>query len=221
MISAGNYRAVLMDCQMPIMDGYEATGEIRRREYAATSDGITPHLPVIAMTAAALPDDRERCLAAGMDDYVTKPIRLDELTAALARWVPDEAPIELAAEEPGDVPVERAIRDRFDELLGGQPGGEAVRAQLVDSFLKRTPVYLADLVEAVEEGDAAALARGAHAFRGVAANLGAAALAEVCAMLELAGQNSELAGTQDLLAQVTAEHETVRRAMDSIRADVQ
>ena len=83
---SGRYDAVLMDCQMPEMDGYEATAAIRQLE------GSESHLPIIAMTAAAMDGDRERCMAAGMDDFITKPVRLEAVSTVLERWVAEPEP---------------------------------------------------------------------------------------------------------------------------------
>ena len=89
--SHGNYDLVLMDCQMPVMDGYQATGCIRERERSATTVDAPAHIPVIALTADAIGGTRERCLAAGMDDYLTKPFTKETLRAALDRWLPHDA----------------------------------------------------------------------------------------------------------------------------------
>jgi CheY-like chemotaxis protein len=105
------FDAVLMDCQMPVLDGYAATLELRRRE--AVSGG---HTPVIAMTAHVMAGDRERCLAAGMDDYVAKPLRRDELSAVLRRWIPDSEP-----PPPKQKPKPKARSRRADQTDAAGP----------------------------------------------------------------------------------------------------
>jgi signal transduction histidine kinase/CheY-like chemotaxis protein/HPt (histidine-containing phosphotransfer) domain-containing protein len=175
MLAAGDYELVFMDCQMPEMDGYQATGAIR-----AAEEGRDEHLPVVAMTAHALKGDRERCLAAGMDDYLSKPLRPHELDAVLERWLgaaPRPAAPVLAAAD-GDALVDearmRVFRDDYPEIV----------EQLVDLFVDSTPPLLDDLRGAGERGDAEALRRAAHKLKGSCQNIGASRLAELAAQIE-------------------------------------
>ena len=178
----GRYDLVLMDCQMPELDGLEATRLIRRQERAQR---LTP-VAIIALTASATENDRQACFAAGMDDYLVKPITAETLAAVLTRWlspaaangVPDRAP---TPDDSGEL----IDQDRFAEirdLLG--PGLTA----LVDAFDELGRTAVEDMGEALKQGDRAALARAAHRLKGSAANLGAARLAGLCAELENAVQ---------------------------------
>jgi two-component system, sensor histidine kinase and response regulator len=176
-LAAGHYDLVFMDCQMPEMDGYQATGEIR-----AAEQGGDERLPVVAMTAHALKGDRERCLAAGMDDYLSKPLRPNELDAVLERWLgaaparPAAAPAP-AAEAGGALVDEermRVFRDDYPEIV----------EQLVDLFVDSTPPLLADLRRAVADGDGEAVRRAAHKLKGSCQNIGAARLAGLAAAIE-------------------------------------
>ncbi len=151
-LSRTPYAAVLMDCQMPTMDGYEATAEIRKRE------GDTRHIPIIAMTAHALQGEREKCLAAGMDDYISKPVRAEELEAVLERWIPQVA---LCAEADfskingtaaSDDTIDHNVLARLRELQ--QEGKPDVLNSLIEIFLGDTPSKLAALREAVAQGEA-------------------------------------------------------------------
>ncbi|MXM64776.1 response regulator [Streptomyces sp. HUCO-GS316] len=170
---ANAYQAVLMDCQMPGMDGYTATRELRRREA-----GTHTHLPVIAMTAGALAEDRERCLAAGMDDYVSKPVSADALDQALTRWVQPPQP-------EADDALQVSIEQRLTELRGdGTPAEDELVDRLVDHFLARAPEMTGALFHALDRQDAPKIAEQAHSLKGAAGNIGSENLAGCCEELE-------------------------------------
>src|SRR5205085_6003442 len=150
------YDLVLMDCQMPEMDGYAATAAIRRRE---REQGMAPRrTPIVAMTAHALEGDAEKCLAAGMDDYIPKPVTVQRLEAVLTRWRPQTGPG--PPEEAVDARILAALRDLQGE---GRPD---ILAELSAVYLRETPPRLATLHAAVAHADAGALRRAAHSPTG-------------------------------------------------------
>jgi CheY-like chemotaxis protein len=188
------YTAVLMDCQMPEMDGYAASAEIRRRE------GATRHTPIIGLTASAMKGDRERCLAAGMDDYLSKPVRGEELDAMLRHQLgaAGATAVSLPSTPPAAAPAASPVVID-DALLAGI--GPAVLATVLQIFLKETPVQLAAVRAAAAQGDGPALVAVAHRLRGEAAALGARELQACCAAIEeLAGAGTTVAAGERVAA---------------------
>ena len=188
------YAAVLMDCQMPELDGYEATAEIRRREHGRA------RLPVIAMTANSMAGDREKCLAAGMDDYVSKPLRPDMLRSALARCL--TSPPEHSASA-GARPRER------DEITGNLID-EATLADLrelaADDLHELVELYVNDaaaqallLIQALERDDCPSAAASAHRLKGASATIGAALVSAIAAELETRAMAADAAGAAELI----------------------
>ena len=204
--TGGAYGVVLMDCRLPGLDGYQATAEIRRRE------GAGRHVPIVAMTASASQGDRDRCLAAGMDDYLAKPVLVGDLDAVLARWLPDTA----AA---GAAPAAEAIdRDRLAARMELDQDGQGSRllTRLAAAFLAGAPADLAGLRAAVERGDAAAVGNVAHHLKGAAATLGSGAVVDLCEDLELLAGADALGSAGDLLGRLEAELDRVRDALAAI-----
>ncbi len=195
---------VLMDCQMPEMDGFEATAAIR---VAEEHTGL--HLPIVALTANALQGDAARCLQAGMDDYLAKPVKLDELRATIERWVTLPATMPQTAAALEALPVEMAVLDHamLDELRGLQEEGMPdLLSELVELFMAEAPPLISTLRTAIATGDAAALRVAAHTLKGCSGNLGAVVLAAECKKLEELSRSGALDGAQLDLAAVEREY---------------
>ena len=202
------YQAILMDCQMPVHDGYEATSQIRHQQ------GVDTHTPIIAVTASAMKADRQRCLAAGMDDYLPKPLSLKALAAVLDRWVL-VGPIPRAANKLDSDPSEPALNAESVARLVGLGGatGEDFMQQLATLFLADADGRVTALGKALDADDGAAVALSAHALRGASANLGANHLASLCATMENGGVAGDLGGSGQLLKKIEAELGRVRLAL--------
>jgi PAS domain S-box-containing protein len=192
------YDIVLMDCHMPELDGYEATAAIRQRE------GDSKHTWIIAMTANAMAEDRQDCLAAGMDDYVSKPVSLRDLEAALNR-----ASRTLAAPsaiDPGSLEALRALRDEH---------GQSMLHGLIMKFIDDAPAAIGGLRAAVERGNPRAAALLAHGLKGACGHFGAHRLRELCGETERAGKAGQTEALVSLLAQTDAELQRVVAALAS------
>ncbi len=232
-LAKGHYAAILMDCQMPVMDGFETTKHIREREASKTvsraesqasisgsgSSSSQPHMPIIAVTANAMQGDRERCLAAGMDDYLSKPIKLDELRNALARWA-TALPKETAATTPRPEPsTTDATRGIFDPAKMYQNIGNdnELFGQLVRLFLDRHQTMLADIRTALADANSSAVERTAHTFKGTAGNLCASEVGLTASRLEAVGRLHALHDAPPVYAQLEVEVERLVRVLESYR----
>jgi signal transduction histidine kinase/DNA-binding response OmpR family regulator/HPt (histidine-containing phosphotransfer) domain-containing protein len=249
------YDVVLMDCQMPEMDGFEATRRIRELEQErATSEvqqsssdlsisNLEPlrHLPIVAVTAHAITGDRERCLAAGMDDYLSKPFMQDQLQALLLRWLPssgnDTAPkserstFDVRHSDPGLPPLTLDLRssilprDSYVEVPTidprawesirslQRPGHPDMLCKVIGKYLTSSQQLIETMRMAVPQQDAAALHRTAHSLKSSSATLGALRLAALCKEAEAMGRANTLKGMSSLWEQLEAEYTVVHDAL--------
>lgn len=235
-LAAADYELVLMDCQMPRMDGYTAT----RRWRALEGERATRALPIIAMTANAMAGDREKCLAAGMNDYLSKPLSRPRLEQALLRWlVPvDMAPALLPPSAEGDnavadigmpgedasLAVERdaslpssaldknVLREMLD-VMGGDFG------LLVRVYLEETPSRLGELENAAHRGDSGSMIAIAHTLKSSSANLGALGLADLARRIEEDLRTSPDMPVADQVVQIRREYERVAAEFAALEAD--
>jgi len=200
---------VLMDCEMPEMDGYEATRRVRDPQTGA----LNPRIPIVAVTASAMPGDRERCIRAGMDDYLSKPIEPDELAQVLAKWL---GSTRHAGDGGNPQPAAPAPAESvFDEagLLKHLMGNRPLADRLVRAFLNDIPSQLEMLRKQLEGGDAPSARRQAHTIKGAAANLSAGRLRAAALEAEEAAKAGQLANLAALLPAVEHEFERVKAVM--------
>ena len=209
-IEAAQYDLVLMDCQMPVLDGYGATRRWREIEQARRA---THRLPIVAMTANAMAGDRQKCLDAGMDDYLPKPVTKGELERCIERWrgaslaVPETLPPleETAVRSP---PVlDDSVLDELREVLGDEVD------KIVQVYLEDAPRLIAQLERAAVGNDPIALRVAAHTLKSSSANVGARTLSDAARDLEHGARDGTLGQPEALVARIVTEFAQVRRAL--------
>jgi signal transduction histidine kinase/CheY-like chemotaxis protein/HPt (histidine-containing phosphotransfer) domain-containing protein len=194
------YSTILMDCRMPEMDGYTAATTIRQSRSASR------HIPIIALTADVVSDARVKALAAGMNDYITKPIKADELARALERWVPTPAQIDLQ-----NVSIQPSLDDEvFQSLKELESCAPGLSRKVVNAFLEDTPRRLEDIEQALLAHSAEKLSRVAHTLRGSSSNLGARAFVQICADLEHSVAGNDWGNCKKLLSALRKELDRLR-----------
>jgi CheY-like chemotaxis protein/HPt (histidine-containing phosphotransfer) domain-containing protein len=200
------YDLVLMDVQMPEMDGFEATQQIRRAE-----EGGTGHVPIFGVTAHVMEEDRKRCLAAGMDEFLAKPVKLADLARAIGRLAPTRRPTTAPTNVPGADETPPLDATQLEASTGGDP---AFTRDIVSLFLRDGADALGALESSIAAGAALQVERRAHSLKGSCESVGARPLAAVCRRLEQTGREGHLDVARDLLAEARREFERVRRALD-------
>jgi len=210
------YDLVLMDCQMPEMDGYRATALIRQGE----EENGSQRLPIIALTANAMLEDRQRCISAGMDDYLPKPFTKAQIAMLLQRWLPDASgsvavvgPVVVAEPTAADAPLlTTAIA-----LLREMDDDGRFFNRIIDAYLEKSPTDIKQLNQGVARSDAETLRKAAHSFKSSSYNLGAHRLAELCKTLEMMGRDKDLKLAASLCVSIDTEYQRVRAALIKIK----
>jgi two-component system, sensor histidine kinase and response regulator len=207
-VRAKTYDAVLMDCQMPEMDGFAATKAIR----GEAGDGR--RLPIIAMTANALAGDREICLAAGMDDYISKPVDRNALRLCLERWiaVPNAQTQTQASVTSSPVTENVPVFDR-KRMQTLSDGDAEFERELIDAFITNIGTHLSTLQSSIVAGDLAGVAREAHSLKGASADIGAVALAACAGRIEAAATAGDTASMTAMLTELVASEQQLKQRL--------
>jgi len=229
-ITDNQYDLVFMDCQMPVMDGYQATEAIRRLE---EERGPEQHIPIIALTANALQGDREKCIAAGMDDYISKPFKQDDVLKILEHWFNEESPTpadnppiqEINAALDSDKPVdEKTVKEEvlpesidhsvLDNLREYQMEGQPdILEKLISVYLSSTEPLIKELLKGMAVNDLEVVQNTAHSLKSSSAIVGALHLSGICKDLEMCCRNNTLDNIADLVAAIEPEFLRVKGAL--------
>ncbi|MCK5125734.1 MAG: PAS domain S-box protein [candidate division Zixibacteria bacterium] len=203
-VRRGMYNIILMDVQMPIMGGMDATKEIRK------NGGEYCRIPIVAMTAHALQENRRKCLDAGMNDYISKPLDRVKLFAVIAKyttakWVKNT-----------EKPVTKTILSMIDikkleEIAGGDM---RLVNELIDIFINQSPGLLSDIRNAIDKSDAELLCRSAHTFKGSLVSMGAEGVAKIAFALEIKGANGDFTGVNDILDDLRQAYESIEQSFN-------
>jgi PAS domain S-box-containing protein len=207
-----DYHAVLMDCEMPEMDGYEATRRIR-----AGGDGIrNPDIPIVAITADAMTGDREKCLRSGMSDYLAKPIELHQLAEVLEKWLslPASGGELKSPAEPSPTPTETVFDQ--EELLARLMGDKGLAATVITGFLTDAPKQLRTLKNKLNDGDADGARLQAHTLKGAAATISAGALRALCVEMQKAAAAKDMTHALALLPRLQEQFELLQRSLEHV-----
>jgi CheY-like chemotaxis protein/HPt (histidine-containing phosphotransfer) domain-containing protein len=232
-LSRERFDLVFMDCQMPVMDGFAATRAIRAREAERRAKGGAElgRLPIVALTAHAMRHDREECLEAGMDDYLSKPFAREDLRALLEKWLPRERQSSRAAPpQPAEAraqsettraptgegaPLEATVLEDLRALGKGETPD--LFSRVVDAYLESSSQLARSLRDALTAKDPDAMARAAHTLKSSSAQVGARRLAALSKELEALGRAGSLQGARELVAEIGAELEAVQEALAAER----
>jgi two-component system sensor histidine kinase/response regulator len=204
------YDAILMDCQMPQMDGFKATAFIRQRE------GLARHTPIIALTASVTAEDRQRCLSAGMDDYLSKPVPREALASTLRKWIPTVGtpPAVETSATPSTLSPSHPLR-----VLEAHAGPRAL-AEVIDVFLQTIPRRLDDLRQAHARGDAESIRAVTHSLKGASAQIGARGMADICVQIEAVVRGGDVSALGELLTALEADYAAVSASLREERRRV-
>jgi two-component system sensor histidine kinase/response regulator len=208
----GDFDLILMDVQMPEVDGLEATRQIRLEEQATGG-----HVPIVATTAHAMTGDRERCLLAGMDEYLSKPIQRQELLAVLARLGANRVPGRSEPQEPRAVAANETVNKA--DLLSLLDGDAQLLRELIEVFLADAGSLLQSVSDAVASQDPVALERAAHKLSGALSIFGSRPVMQTAMALETMGRERHLPRAGEVLSQLKDQMEALEEGLGELRQE--